>query len=49
LQAVKIGLANDERAQVVEGLAENDIVILAPETNLTEGQRVRILVTRTGR
>ena len=48
LQAVKIGLANDERAEVTEGLAEDDIVILAPETNLTEGQRVRILDTRNG-
>lgn len=45
LQAVKIGLANDESAEVTDGLAPDDLVILAPETNLTEGQRVRVLDT----
>lgn len=45
LQAVKIALANDERVQVVEGLAKGDQVILAPETNLAEGQAVRPINT----
>jgi HlyD family secretion protein len=45
LQAVKIALANDERVQVVEGLAAGDQVILAPETNLAEGQAVRPINT----
>ncbi len=45
LQAVKIGLANDEWAEITAGLDENDQVILAPETNLGEGQRVRVLAT----
>jgi HlyD family secretion protein len=45
LQAVKIGLANDEQVQVVDGLAEGDQVILAPETNLSEGQAVRAINT----
>ncbi len=45
LQAVKIGLANDEWAEVTTGLAQHDLVILAPETSLAEGQRVRLLNT----
>ncbi len=43
LQAVQVGLSNDEQAQIVEGLSENDRVILAPETNLAEGQRVQVI------
>jgi HlyD family secretion protein len=43
LQAVKVGLSNDEQAEIVDGLTESDSVILAPETNLTEGTRVRPL------
>ena len=38
---VKIGLSNDEEVEVRQGLAAGDQVILAPETNLAEGQRVR--------
>ncbi len=45
LQAVKIGLMNDERAEVAEGLSEDEVVVLAPETNLTEGQRVQVIDT----
>ncbi len=45
LQAVKIGLANDEQVEITAGLEEDDRVILAPETNLTEGQRVQPLAT----
>ena len=45
LQAVKVGLTNDNWVEIVGGLTENDQVILAPETNLTEGQRVRVLTT----
>lgn len=40
LQSLEIGLLNDESAEVLKGLAENDAVILAPETNLTQGSRV---------
>ncbi|MGD9723257.1 MAG: efflux RND transporter periplasmic adaptor subunit [Pirellulales bacterium] len=48
LQTVKVGLANDESAEILGGLAENDLVVLAPETNLTDGQRVRVLPTADG-
>jgi HlyD family secretion protein len=40
LQAVKVGLSNDEHAEILSGLKEGDQVILAPETNLSEGQSV---------
>ncbi len=45
LQAVKIGLSNDEQAEIKSGLEENDQVILAPETNLSEGQSVQVIAT----
>jgi HlyD family secretion protein len=43
LQAVKVGLSNDESAEILSGLSEHDQVILAPETNLVEGQAVRAI------
>jgi HlyD family secretion protein len=43
LQPVKIGLANDLEAQVLGGLREGEQVILAPESNLAESQRVEVL------
>jgi HlyD family secretion protein len=43
LVTVKIGLGNDEKVQILSGLAEGDQVILAPETNLADGQRVQVL------
>ena len=41
--AVKVGLSNDKKAEITLGLGENDRVILAPETNLSEGQRVQVI------
>ncbi len=43
LQVVKVGLSNDEQAEITEGLAENEKVVLAPETNLSAGQSVKTL------
>jgi len=40
LQAVRVGLLNDEFFEVIEGLAEDDVVVLAPETDLLPGTRV---------
>jgi len=37
---VEVGLLNDKDAEILEGLAEGDRVILAPESNLTDGARV---------
>ncbi len=31
---------NDDQAQIVEGLAAGDQVVLAPEASLTDGARV---------
>jgi len=41
LQAVETGLMNDETVEILQGLAEGDVVVLAPETNLVDGARVR--------
>jgi HlyD family secretion protein len=40
LIGVKVGLLNDEAAEIIDGLAEEEIVVLAPETNLEDGTRV---------
>ena len=45
LQAVKVGLSNDDAAEITSGLSENEQVILAPETNLQEGQAVEVIQT----
>jgi len=38
--SVEIGLANDEHAEVLTELEENELVILAPESSLEEGAKV---------
>ncbi|NLE37883.1 MAG: HlyD family efflux transporter periplasmic adaptor subunit [Pirellulaceae bacterium] len=40
LQTVELGLMNDQSAEVVEGLAPGDRVVLAPESTLADGARV---------
>ena len=40
LQAVETGLMNDELVEIARGLAEGDVVVLAPETSLADGTRV---------
>jgi HlyD family secretion protein len=37
---LKLGLMNDNLAEVVEGLQQGETVVLAPESGLTDGQRV---------
>ena len=39
-QTVAVGLMNDEQVEIVGGLSENEPVILAPESSLTDGARV---------
>jgi HlyD family secretion protein len=40
LTSVKTGLMNDQRAQVLSEVQAGDKVILAPETDLADGQKV---------
>lgn len=40
-QAIKVGILNDRHAEITEGLEEGDLVVRAPESNLSEGQRVK--------
>jgi HlyD family secretion protein len=42
LQDVALGLGNDEQVEITRGLSEGETVVLAPETNLKDGQRVRL-------
>ena len=44
LTPVEIGLLNDDLAEIKAGLSENDVVVLAPESSLTEGARVNVVV-----
>jgi HlyD family secretion protein len=44
LQNVELGLMNDERVQILKGLAADEPVVLAPEASLTPGARVQPVV-----
>jgi len=46
-QAVRIGLNNYQFAEVLEGLAEGDIVVTAGKTGLAPGRRVRATLAAT--
>jgi HlyD family secretion protein len=41
LEKVQVGLMNDEQVEITQGLSAGDEVVLAPETSLTDGARVR--------
>ncbi len=41
LQPVKVGLMNDEHVEIMEGVQTNEEVVLAPETSLRDGMRVK--------
>lgn len=40
IQTVQVGLINDEAVQITSGTAAGERVVLAPESNLTDGARV---------
>jgi HlyD family secretion protein len=44
LRSVRVGLLNDEQAEVLEGLDEAAVVILAPETNLVDGDKAQAVI-----
>lgn len=41
LQPVEVGLMNDERVEIISGLQQGEIVVLAPESSLIDGTRVK--------
>jgi HlyD family secretion protein len=48
LQPVKVGLMNDELAEITEGVQAEENVVLAPETSLRDGVRVKPIVRPRG-
>lgn len=40
LTPVKVGIANDKEAEILEGVAEGDTVVVAPDSSLTSGVKV---------
>ena len=44
LQAVEVGLLNDDVAEVTQGVAEGETVVLAPESSLEHGVRVQAML-----
>ena len=46
LQPVQVSLMNDASAEIVDGLAEGEQVVLAPDTDLAHGTRVKPLPRR---
>lgn len=42
LADVRIGLLNDHEVEIVGGISANDIVVIAPETDLLDGARVTL-------
>ncbi|MGW8257868.1 MAG: efflux RND transporter periplasmic adaptor subunit [Thermoguttaceae bacterium] len=45
IQDVDVGLMNDEQVEIEKGLDEGELVILAPESSLTPGSRVKAAVS----
>lgn len=41
IQSVGVGLMNDESVEILDGLAEGEQVVLAPESSLVDGEKVR--------
>jgi HlyD family secretion protein len=41
LQPVEVGLLNDEKVEITSGVRENESVVLAPESSLNAGDRVK--------
>lgn len=40
IQDVEVGLMNDEHVEITKGLKQGDLVILVPESSLTDGTRI---------
>lgn len=44
LQPIRVGLMNDVVAEIVQGIAADELVVLSPETSLVDGVRVRSVI-----
>ena len=44
LRPVEVGLLNDELAEISSGLSAGEVVLLAPDTNLRDGTRVKAIL-----
>ena len=42
VEKVEVGLLNDRLVEITSGLADGDVVVLSPESNLSDGVRVRV-------
>jgi HlyD family secretion protein len=42
IQDVQVGLINDRSAEIASGLSQGELVVLAPESNLTQAARVSV-------
>ena len=49
LQAIETGLMNDEAVEVKNGLQVGELVVVAPETSLKDGVRVKAIERIAGR
>jgi HlyD family secretion protein len=41
LQPIEVGLMNDEQVEIQSGVTADELLVLAPETNLTDGTKVK--------
>jgi HlyD family secretion protein len=46
LQHIEVGLMNDERVQILDGVGDKDLVVARPAREIVEGMRVETVVSR---
>jgi HlyD family secretion protein len=46
LRSVRVGLLNEEAAEILDGVDEGDVVLLAPDSSVRSGTRVRTVLAR---
>jgi len=44
LQTIQTGLMNDDGVEISSGVADGELVLIAPESSLVDGQRVQAIV-----
>jgi HlyD family secretion protein len=48
LRSVEVGLLNDVTAEIIKGIAQSSVVVLVPETNLKDGDKVKAVIPDEG-